>query len=309
MFQAQPKRILVALGCYLALIYFDASVGRSDVIYRRGTSIPLIGQVIDSDETQLVLKYAVPQQGVSQITLPREEILSHVRTVERSRLEALTSGEWEAYRDYAEELSAYRLDPLAHATSLRLYLIVAYQAEGSSKMGALQALVRLARSPEEERRFRLLAYRTDPLHDPDWLQTPREIGPVELFDAEAQAALLECFRLARQGYAEQAIDLARRPEVKPGFQSISHLMTFREFQTAAYDKSHSESRLKRLLQIELALMGEGVDQIESDGSQGLSQGWSQLVSQNVSTPFSELTWLNVTEFDPQKTVFKNGNWE
>ena len=302
-----PVRRIVCAAAMLLCAH--AAIARGDVIYRQGTPSPLIGKVVESDSEELVLQYEKPIQGATQVTIPRDRILVHVVTVSEERLNALEVGKWDGYRDYAEELAAHRIDPAAHRLALRLYLMVAYQSSGSRRRGALQALIRLARTPAEEKRLRVLSFEADPRHDPGLLKAPQEVAPVELFDPEVQLMLMDCFRLARQGYGEQAVDLARKPEVKQGFQAISHLMSFRDFQATAYDTSNSESRLKRLLQIEMALMGSQSRVEMGDSPDLFAPGWSQLISQGANAPFSKVNWLNVMEFDPQQSSYNNGSWE
>ena len=296
--------------CLLILmgLPFPAWVG-ADVVYRTGLSSPLVGEVIQNDESGIVLRFESPQQGVPQILIPREEIVEHLVTVDPSRLENMADGDWDAYQNYAEELAAYRLDTRAHRLAIRLYLISAYHTEGEAQMNAFRALIEIARNPEEEKRFRTLAFKVTGNRSKDLLATPQNIASIRLADKSAQNELLQCIRLVRRGANEQALTLADSKSVQLAFESVSHLMTFREFRDTAYDRNRSAEKLKQLVQLELALIGGGQKFEPRRTPLSSSPSWNQLVEAENRQPFIPVQWENVTEFDPRKSRYQQGTWE
>ena len=297
--------LLVVFG---ALLQSFTPQARADVVYRRGLPSPLVGQVTQNDAEGIVVKFDMPQQGVTQILIPRDEVVEHIVTVSASRLEALNDGDWAQYRDYAEELAAYRVDPQAHQLAIRLYLIVAYYANDNLRSGAFRALIEIARSAEEEKRFRTLAFQVMGNKASHLLAPPKGITPIQLPDESAQRELLQCIRLVRQGAGEQALDLADSPAVQAAFESISNVMTFRDFRDAAYDRKISQDRLKQLVQLELALLG-GAQRRNVAQPISTSPDWGRLVAEDSRQPFVPVEWANATEFDPRNSRYQKGTWE
>lgn len=304
------RPVMMGWTCLIVLMGFSfpAWVG-ADVVYRMGLSTPLVGEVIQNDESGIVLRFESPQQGVPQVLIPREEIVEHIVTVDPARLEDLTDGDWDAYQNYAEELAAYRLDTRAHRLAMRLYLISAYHTEGEARMNAFRALIEIARNPEEEKRLRTLAFKVTGNRSKDLLEPPQNIASVSLADESAQNELLQCIRLVRRGANEQALALADSKSVQLAFESVSHLMTFREFRDTAYDRNRSAETLKQLVQLELALMGGGQKLEQRRTQLSSSPSWNQLVAAEDRQPFIPVQWDNVTEFDPRKSRYQEGTWE
>lgn len=297
--------LLLAVGTLLQSL---ASHVQADVVYRRGLPSPLIGQVAQDDAEGIVLKFDNPQQGVSQILIPRNEVVEHVVTVSPSRLERLKDGDWAQYRDYAEELAAYRVDPQAHRLAIRLYLIVAYHSNDELRIGAFRALIDIARSTQEEKRFRALAFQVMGEQASSLLEPPKGVTAIQLPDESAQKQLLQCIRLVRQGDGEKALDLADSPAVQAAFESISNVMTFRDFRDAAYDRNISQERLKQLVQLELALLGGELRRRAARPSP-TSPDWGRLLAEDSRQPFIPVGWENVTEFDPRRSRYQKGTWE
>jgi len=290
------------------LLQTSASHVQADVVYRQGLTSPLIGKVTQNDAEGIVLKFDSPQQGVTQILIPRSEVIEHIVTVSPSRLEALKDGDWPQYRDYAEELAGYRLDPQAHQLAIRLYLIVAYHSTQELQASAFRALIEIARSADEEKRLRALAFQV--MGEQAWslLAPPKGVAAIQLPDESAQKDLLQCIRLVRQGAGEQALDLADSPAVQAAFESISNVMTFRDFRNAAYDRNISRDRLKQLVQLELALLGGELSR-KAERPKPNSPDWGRLIAEDGRQPFLPVGWETVTEFDPRKSRYQKGTWE
>ncbi len=298
----------VMLFSFMAFIQSFTPHAQADVVYRQGLPSPLVGKITQDDAEGIVLKFDRPQQGVTQILIPRDEIAEHIITVSPSRLEALKDGEWTQYRDYAEELAAYRIDPQAHQLAIRLYLIVAYYSNDNLRSGAFRALIEIARSAEEEKRFRSLAFQVMGDKASSLLAPPKGVTPIQLPNESAQQDLLQCIRLVRQGAGEQALDLADSPAVQAAFEAISNVMTFRDFRDAAYDRNISQDRLKQLVQLELALLG-GAQRRNAAQPVSTSPDWGRLVAEDSRQPFVPVGWENVTEFDPRESRYQKGTWK
>ena len=92
-------------------------------------------------------------------------------TVLPERLAELDPARPQSYLEYAEELAEKRRDPEARDAAMRLFAIAAARGESKVRHSALLGLIELARSPQEERRFRAAAYLHDPAHDLSLLET------------------------------------------------------------------------------------------------------------------------------------------
>lgn len=164
---------------------------------------------------------------------PAAEAVFSGRFVSDERLAALRPEDPDGYRAYAEELSAQREDPAAHSTAIRLYQIAAHLDPPRLGHSCVLSMIPLARSPQEERRFRAMAYLLDPAHDAAVLQAAEaQASQSAELDPRRAQSLLKPLRALRQGNPRDALALARRYKLQERLPLLSDTITYEEFERA-----------------------------------------------------------------------------
>jgi hypothetical protein len=240
-----------------------------------------------------------------------------IHTVDPARLASLDPDRPQDYREYADELAEKKLDPEARDAALRLYVIAAHVGEASrlpkddQAHAAMLGLIALARSPEEEARFRAAAYLADPRHDPALLRPASGVAPPRAAGSSDQAArhkLLEAVHHARRGKGDVAGRLIERPEMAAELESVASIVTKDDLLRICRTKDLDDGQLKTLLKLELALDATlAPESASSSAAQGDARSWSQLLKkpQPAQRP---LNLAHLTEFDPRQSVYREGKW-
>lgn len=282
------------------------------VIYLHGQNEPLVGYLIESNDDSVVLRQQLANGAFKRVTLKRSDIARLLNPRDDQRLAALSLDRLTDYRDYAEELSAKTIDPEAIDLAIHLYLIVAYHGEGELQQHALRALIGVARTPQEERELRMIAYQSDPSRNRFLLATPETSGvnPGEL-TGEGRSALLKAIEKLRQGESREALRRIREPLAQQALESFSSTLTVSAFEQACQQETLSDEILYTLLTIELALLNPSQSQLAS-GEQGArsalsSATWGESVLRQTA-PIHVHTLVDVTEFDPRQCYYENGRW-
>ncbi len=207
-------------------------------VFLKTRSEPLRGFYVGESEETITV--GVPQQDGSVIQ--RHILLSQVEdvlhSIDRERLALLKPDQPDAYREYAEELAEKRVDPEARQMAIRLFLIAAYHDQERLGESCLLGMVALARSPEEERRFRAMVYLLDPQHDRRKLVTQptsaTKTGGNDGTPAESNAGARRYFakalQYARAGDRRTALGVARKSGVQQEFDRYRQLISFAEFE-------------------------------------------------------------------------------
>jgi hypothetical protein len=286
------QRVMLAIGCVLALCASAPAV----TIFERGKTEPTRGRLLRETAQHVEVAVARPDGGEEKRLIARGDIEDMINPVSRERLEALSPDNPRDYRNYAEELAEKRIDPDARAAAIRLYLIAAHLAPEELARSCLLGMTALARSPEEERKFRAMAYLYDRDHDRRLLRdVAKPKAPVEA--SEARDGLLRALQLRRQGNRRAAILNAERSGVKEEFLKHSDKLTFEEFSQPGLP----DDLISRIVALELSLeSGEGP---ASGGAR-----WSQIIAADQTAPVPSLTLETLTEFDPRHSVYRNGTW-
>jgi hypothetical protein len=185
------------------------------------------GFLVREDEREIVIRRVLDGREVEQ-AYPKADVALILRAVDPERLATLRPDQPRAYRDYAEELAEKREDPEARELALRLFHVAAVLDPEGLGRGSLLGMSTLADSPEQERRYRALAYLIDPKHDRGVLQ------PVASSGSRARSELgRRAFASALQAYRTQqtarAASLAGEPGVKERFDESPGLPSFDEF--------------------------------------------------------------------------------
>lgn len=277
----------------------------ADIVVVRGETRPLVGKVTVDQDDQVVVEVQDAEGLTREHHVARERVLLIVLAEDQEKLSGLVPGQWEDYRRMAEELASQRLDPHATELAIRLFLIVAYHERGSVREGAIASLVGLARSPEEERKFRTLAYRSAEQDQVQWLQPPVTQIRAPLSAAEREL-LLRTVRLIRQDEGDLALGTLRDEEFLATYVKVEHLLAYQDLKRYAYSRSINPRRMSDLLRFELALLDPSGQTELAEARKGTT-GWSSIPLE-LQPPLRDVDWMNATEFDPRDHLYRDGSW-
>jgi hypothetical protein len=299
-----------ALALLIALLLPTAA--RAIVILPKGATKPVMGYLVRQDDKTIVIREILTDGMPREQTFQRDQIDELLVTVAPERLAALDPGQPQLYREYAEELAEKQRDPEARDAALRLYHIAAVLGEGQIRRGALLGLAALARSPQEERKFRAAAYLYDPEHDPAVLAGPDDAKLTRTPTAkEPLADLLSAVRLARQGKGAQAKALVEKPPVREQVDGLAKVLTSEELLAACIAKELSDEQLFKLLKAETAIersLSQGAPGSGDDGLAPVQTSWISAVKSQGLSPLPSLSLATLTEFDPRACVYRDGKW-
>jgi hypothetical protein len=279
------------------------------VVLQKGAKAPVMGYLVSQDASKVVIRLPVGD-AQREAEIPRSEIDELIITVVPERLAELDPSEPPLYREYAEELAEKRRDPEARDAAIRLYLMAATLGNEKLRKSSLLGLIALARSPEEERRFRAAAYLHDPEHDASLLVNPRAAATVGPANSPTALEVLEAVRLARQAKPLAAKVIAERPSVKAELAGpLASLLTHEELLAACTSRPLTDEQLGRLLKAEAALDPKlaGISEL-AETSAGDGGNWSQAAEEAGLAAVRALDLEALTEFDPQASLFRDGKW-
>lgn len=218
-----PPRVIL----FTLLAFILAHSHARSIILETAGGKRVSGHVVREDKTKLVVRH---KAGGAE----REEefSLQNIRVIHRVSAERLTKLRRENprdYRDYAEELVPKAEDPEARETALRLFLIAAHLEPEKLGRSCLMSMSTIARTPEEARRCRALAYLLDPKRDPAALQPPKQPGAADKGPGDARASFLSALRELRRGRLAEARSHATREGVAELFAATAGLMDHATF--------------------------------------------------------------------------------
>ncbi len=286
----------------------------SDVIYTNDGKV-VFGIVESENENHIFFQQRLGADGnYLQRVFPRSEIRRLLVTVDRERLTRLKPGDWNVYRDWAEELSIQSVDPEARDLALRLYLIVAYHADEPLRTAGFRGAIQVSgnatpSAASQQRLIRTLAVQVYP-GDDSWTMIDASSGkPTALVAAEVRDRLREVaaeLRRYRQGMPNTLDRLIEDDLTREAIGLMPSVCTWPRFQDLASRTELDYSAISRLLNLELAILslvdGEPPALLQRDSP------WSVLVHQG--RPSVELvSFANVSSFDLEATVFREGAWK
>jgi len=192
--------------------------------------------------------------------------------------------------------------------AMRLYLIAAYLQPDELGRSCLLGMAGLARTPEEERAFRAMAFSLDPDHDPSLLKTPKataaDFPGIKENDRQALGTAL---KLLRSGKLDEARRYFQRAPVQAAATYYSHIISDSEYQEAIRAAGRLTPRLlRKFLTLEITLSASSpTDVIDEPPT---SVPWSQLVAREDTQPAQPQDLTTLTEFDPRQSIFREGKW-
>jgi hypothetical protein len=299
------KLFLALLTLSIALAV--ASPAHAVLVLIKGQEKPLMGFLVRQDEVRVVVRRVLPGGATRDEVVLRSDIASLVETVDLERLTKLRHDQPQAYRDYAEELAEKRQDPEARYTALRLYLISVWLDRNLAR-SSMRGMISLARSEQEEARFRALAFVLDADRDRSLLRRPQVTveAPAEL-DAAARDSLPRLARLLRQGRTEEARALLLDPAVVKGLKQFDDLISTSEVQAAATGAYVSSVLLEKLVRLELSL-GAPVAVAEETVKPQAVVSWQEGTRRDGFAPLPVLSLETITEFNPRACQYRDGAW-
>jgi hypothetical protein len=267
---------------------------------------PVVGSLLRDEKDRVVLRVVDADGKSREETFKRAEIEEVVPPFSADRLAALDPTHPADYRDYAEELRARRRDPESRDVAIRLYLISAWLDREKLGRSSLLGMISLARSPEEEKKFRGALYLIDPRTTLDSLQGPSPAIAVAADDSAAQE-LLRALRLLRTGKGTTARVLIEKPAVAKLMENYARVLSKAEFNAAAGQASLGSRELRQVLTLELeleSLLHPGAATAE----RSLSIAWSRELLSDGGKAVPSLSLESITEFDPRKCLWREGKW-
>ncbi len=278
------------------------------VVYdKRFPDEPIMGFLVRDTDTSLVVRQVLVNGKETTRTFSKSDV-DFILTVDRMRLGELNPAEPKDYRDYAEELSEKRQDPEARATAIRLYLIAAHLDGNALGRSSLLGMVNLARSANEEAKFRAMAYLLDPEHDERVLKRPDPVKsrPTTLND-KSRLALLNTLRYLRQGYIASARRAFEQSETREAISFFGEIITEKEINAAIRPGRLPQTMLKKFLLIELSLLPNSGD-IAPPMVDDRTASWLDAIDRDGKAPVPILTLETLSEFKPTQCVFREGRW-
>lgn len=224
------------------------------------------------------------------------------------RLAALDPARPGEYKRLAEEVAARSTDPETRATALRLFHIAAWLQPETLAAGSLRSMIALARSPEEEKRFRAAAYLLDPAAEPTSLRSVATSTTGGARSGPPPAELLQAVRQLRRGEREAARQSLSSPSVRD-YLAVEDQQALRdELQALLAANALNQGQLRRVLELELAWSRETAATAGTAPHAPSAQPWNELGRPALATKATGVTLLDLTEFDPRECVYRSGKW-
>ncbi|MCH2180875.1 MAG: hypothetical protein MK108_02625 [Mariniblastus sp.] len=301
---------IIARVSVLCLVWPLSMVHGDMLIWQDGTSTTRLYGLVEREEPQAVHFRMHPDMGGDLKIIPREEIFALVFHIDAARLMSLEPGNLAAYRDYGEELASQAADLQARDLAIRLFLIVAHEANerpfepGSRQLraSAIRNLLALARDDEERQAFDQLAvlYQIPDRALSDSTSSSRP----EITDL-MRANLLDLLVALRTGNREDARRLTKQPGMEQAWKNGAPTCRWDELSRIIEQGEPYAFQLQSLLTMEVELRkGWQV------GSTPRTRADSWAVRARDHDPRAELfpRFLDVTEYDPRQNVWCNGQW-
>jgi len=304
-FDTMQRSPMIAI--VFASILAIASASQGAIVVLKDKAEPVFGTIVREERERIVVRTLDAECKPRDEILRRDQIDEIIPSVSSDRVAALDPARPSLYRDYAEELYARRRDPEARATAIRLYVIAAWLDRENLGRSSLLGLVALARSPQEEKKFRAALYLIDPRTSLDAVQVSAKTTTAGDEDASAPQELLRALRLLRTGKGPTARAIAEKPAVAKLLETYSRILTRAEFNAASGQAVLSPRELRQTLLLELE-MESLVHPASNTEPAAASAHWSRELQGKGGKAVPSLSLETLTEFDPRKCMYRDGKW-
>lgn len=310
-------------------------VVRADIVWLKDGSI-VYGRVLKStgDDTEpgIVIRPAAVQsdddrtsKSSDPLKIPREQISSMRINFDEARLSELAPANFRKYIEFAEELSAEKIDPVALRLAQRLYFYAAFSQDASIRRSALLGLRALEKDETRKRRIeRYLLLRTG-----YGSKAATKPSKTESWSTQDGRLMLQLVKAIRRGQNQAAINLLRNggeaetsePESNSAhrdtFAKWGSSITLDELDRLARSNTLNEFELRKLLSIELQIE-QMLRNVKPDPKQkplGLTnKTWAEQASQaapssSVLPSIAELVGPTLSGIDVRANVYRNGGWK
>jgi len=304
------QRFKIGLAVIQLTLFALVARLNGDMLIIDGESSPRYGRLVNNSDDDVVLFRARVGEDTEELSLPRDKVELLIVNFDEQRLSQLDPGKLRDYRDYAEELSAQKRDPVARELAIRLYLIAAANgfqrvATRSVAESGLAGLPGLARNEAEKKAFEVLRFIYDrqdhlPRGEPEATATAPEDEPI---DTQTQSDLLQALRRIRREDSKAANEILTKEAVRKELERWTGICSTADIQEMLSTNRLSHSQLAKLLKLELAIQSGELPKPQreptswADQSIQSGQGWTQLPD-----------FATVTEFDPFRSIYRNGEW-
>lgn len=232
----ERRRFLAVPGSAVLLLVLSVGSLDAAMIQEKGKAEPTFGFIVAARADELVIEEVDAMWKRTRRVIPRARIESIEYTVSPQRLEQLTPDRPNAYREYAEELSAKQRDPEAREMAIRLFQIAAW-LDDRLRLSCLKAMIDLARTPTERRLFQAAAFLSDPRHDRNLLKSKETQSQIPLgvkvADQPSLERVMDGLRLLRQGDKQAAAAIFQRQDFPETLARVTDRITVAELRAAA----------------------------------------------------------------------------
>lgn len=281
-----------------------------DVVYLQDGTI-LFGRVLEQQPETVIFDQRI-DAGTTDYRrkiIRRSDITAIVTNIDPVRLEETDPGNPASYRDLAEELLPQHRDPEARDLAIRLFLLAAKYGDAELRPGCFSGLIALARSPEEEKRFRALAFVH--LGDRARWHVPESRSTRQAEDTavskQQQEQLLDAITLLRRGQRQEAAIRIGQEWARNAIAPFDDICSWQELQQWCSEPELKTEWLARVLELEIALGNPARHSNPADHRGSSSTDWSQLAAQSKGG-LAPVDFSNVAEFDLDQNVFHAGKW-
>jgi hypothetical protein len=306
--RGRPPMIPAGLQLMIATVFVFVGAGinqsRADVIWVRGQSAQVYGQIVSMTDTHYEVRVFERGQFSETVKIERSTIQQAVSNISVQRLTQLDPSNAAAYRDYAEELAVQKTDPSARDLARRLYLIAAAHSDGTLRSSALLGLISIAESNVHRRRLEILRSLVDP-HSTFTGIAGEQDSKLDSVTADQKRLMLKLIHAIRKEKSDQAIKLLTPASNRNVFDLWSDDCGLEELDRMARVNRPGKSQLAKLLIIESRIMSPQTNPVNPSGRK---LNWGDFATQVSGTLGALPSFNNVTRFDPEKSVYREGRW-
>ena len=300
-------RRATGVKCLVCLLVLAAMVVQrrsslADVVWVRGEDQPRYGWVLMQDDQKVVFR-PVGEAETRQEEFDRTAIEMLVVNFDRRRLENLSPENFADYRDYAEELTAQKNDPVARELAVRLYIIAAAGSNDEVRQSSLKGLVALAENDQQRQKWTTLRR----LHETGGRVSQQPASTLsDTITPDERRQALKVVRMIRQGNGLEAARLLRQPAAKKAFRHWTHICSVDELTRISLLNRPTLSQLHQLLSIELSIVNNQSKTRITEESQARS--WGEYAQAKSTIAGVMPSFRTATRFDPGNSIFRAGRW-